>query len=200
MDMIADFVEDLIATHDRDRPSYTLPLETGFTKACLIYLFRALGTILYAFTAVVLSLLEILDDRYFGHMGNFAILGLVILQSLVIFAVAAIGVLSVGALKPHIPREVRAILAPYFVCLFLPLSELLKLFMNYCPKARGFWGEIRGHHMSVSEIEFCTLYVVAERWILGCILRFMHAKNHFSETLIYRSPVRRVDQACLTGI
>jgi hypothetical protein len=32
----------------------------------------------------------------------------------------------------------------------------------------------------VSEIEFCTLYVVAERWILGCIL---HAKNHFSDTL-----------------
>jgi hypothetical protein len=38
--------------------------------------------------------------------------------------------------------------------------------------------------MSVSEIEFCTLYVVAERWILGCILRFMHAKNHFSDTLL----------------
>ena len=36
----------------------------------------------------------------------------------------------------------------------------------------------------MSEIEFCTLYVVAERWILGCILRFMHAKNHFSDTLI----------------
>jgi len=36
---------------------------------------------------------------------------------------------------------------------------------------------------SVSEIEFCTLYVVAERWILDCILRFVHAKNHFSDTL-----------------
>jgi hypothetical protein len=35
----------------------------------------------------------------------------------------------------------------------------------------------------VSEIEFCTLYVVAEQWILGCILRFMYAKNHFSDTL-----------------
>jgi hypothetical protein len=35
----------------------------------------------------------------------------------------------------------------------------------------------------VSEIEFCTLYVVAERCILGCMLRFMHAKNHFSDTL-----------------
>jgi hypothetical protein len=30
----------------------------------------------------------------------------------------------------------------------------------------------------------CTLYVVAERWILGCILRFMRAKNHFSDTLV----------------
>src|SRR5580658_9045919 len=30
--------------------------------------------------------------------------------------------------------------------------------------------------ISVSEIEFCILYVVAERWILACILRFMHAK------------------------
>jgi hypothetical protein len=40
-----------------------------------------------------------------------------------------------------------------------------------------------GQTDSVSEIEFCTLYVVAERWILGCILRFMHAKNHFSDTL-----------------
>jgi hypothetical protein len=38
--------------------------------------------------------------------------------------------------------------------------------------------------ISVSEIEFCTLYVVAERWILGCILRFIHVKNHFSDTLI----------------
>src|ERR1700733_12758172 len=36
---------------------------------------------------------------------------------------------------------------------------------------------------SVSEIEFCTLYVVVERWILACILRFMHAKKHFSDTL-----------------
>jgi len=44
--------------------------------------------------------------------------------------------------------------------------------------------EIRGHDPSVSEIEFCTLYVVAERWILGCILRFMRANNHFSDTLI----------------
>jgi hypothetical protein len=36
---------------------------------------------------------------------------------------------------------------------------------------------------SVSEIEFCALHVVAERWISGCMLRFMHAKNHFSDTL-----------------
>ena len=36
---------------------------------------------------------------------------------------------------------------------------------------------------SVSEIEFCTLYVVAERWILGCMLRFVDAKNDFSDTL-----------------
>jgi hypothetical protein len=43
--------------------------------------------------------------------------------------------------------------------------------------------KFRGQTDSVSEIEFCTLYVVAERWILGCILRFMHAKNHFSDTL-----------------
>src|ERR1700691_2528398 len=43
---------------------------------------------------------------------------------------------------------------------------------------------MRRHDTSVSEIEFCNLYVVAERWILGCILRFMHAKNHFSDTLI----------------
>ena len=48
----------------------------------------------------------------------------------------------------------------------------------------GEIGKIRGHDTSVSEIEFCTLYVVAERWILGCILRFTHAKNHFSDTLI----------------
>jgi hypothetical protein len=27
----------------------------------------------------------------------------------------------------------------------------------------------RGQTGSVSEIEFCTLYVVAERWILGCM-------------------------------
>jgi hypothetical protein len=35
----------------------------------------------------------------------------------------------------------------------------------------------------VSEIEFCTLYVVAERCILCCMLRFVHAKTHFSDTL-----------------
>jgi hypothetical protein len=35
----------------------------------------------------------------------------------------------------------------------------------------------------VSEIEFCTLYVVAERWILGCMLRFVRANNDFSDTL-----------------
>jgi hypothetical protein len=41
------------------------------------------------------------------------------------------------------------------------------------------WGQI----ISVSEIEFCTLYVVAEPWILDWILRFMHATNHLSDTL-----------------
>jgi hypothetical protein len=51
-----------------------------------------------------------------------------------------------------------------------------------------YGGQIRRHDTSVSEIEFCTLYVVAERWILDCILRFMHAKNHFSDTLILIHP------------
>ena len=36
----------------------------------------------------------------------------------------------------------------------------------------------------MSEIEFCTLYVVPEQWIVGCMLRFVHANNHFSDTLI----------------
>jgi hypothetical protein len=36
---------------------------------------------------------------------------------------------------------------------------------------------------SVSEIEFCTLYVVAERWTLGCMLRFVRANNDFSDTV-----------------
>src|ERR1700733_13460780 len=44
--------------------------------------------------------------------------------------------------------------------------------------------EFRGQHTSVSEIEFCTPYAGAEPWILVYILRFMHAKNHFSDTLI----------------
>ena len=35
----------------------------------------------------------------------------------------------------------------------------------------------------MSEIEFYTLYVVPERWILGCMLRFVDAKNDFSDTL-----------------
>jgi hypothetical protein len=47
----------------------------------------------------------------------------------------------------------------------------------------------------VSEIEFCTLYVVAERWILGCILRVMHAKIHFSDTLVR---IRRVASSPLS--
>jgi hypothetical protein len=35
----------------------------------------------------------------------------------------------------------------------------------------------------VSEIEFRTPYVVAERWIVARMLRFMHAKNVHSDTL-----------------
>ena len=48
----------------------------------------------------------------------------------------------------------------------------------------GFADRLRGRTVSVSEIEFCTLYLVVERWILGCMLRFVHAKNHFSDTLL----------------
>jgi hypothetical protein len=36
----------------------------------------------------------------------------------------------------------------------------------------------------VSEIEFRTLYVVAERWIVARMLRFMSAKNVHSDTLL----------------
>ncbi len=43
--------------------------------------------------------------------------------------------------------------------------------------------KFRGETGSLSEIEFCTLYVVPERWIFGCMLRFVHANNHFSDTL-----------------
>src|ERR1700733_14024040 len=56
------------------------------------------------------------------------------------------------------------------------------------------WSRIVAIGISVSEIEFCTLYVVAERWILGCILRFKHAKNHFSDTL-GTSPVGTAENA-----
>ena len=35
----------------------------------------------------------------------------------------------------------------------------------------------------MSEIEFCTPYVVAEEWVVARMLRFMHAKNCFSDTL-----------------
>ena len=35
----------------------------------------------------------------------------------------------------------------------------------------------------VSEIEFRTLYVVAERWIVARTLRFMHETNVHSDTL-----------------
>ena len=43
---------------------------------------------------------------------------------------------------------------------------------------------MRRHDTSVSEIEFRTPYVVAERWIVARMLRFMHAKNVHSDTLI----------------
>jgi hypothetical protein len=36
---------------------------------------------------------------------------------------------------------------------------------------------------SVSEIEFRTPYVVAERWIVARMLRFIHAKTVHSDTL-----------------
>jgi hypothetical protein len=56
---------------------------------------------------------------------------------------------------------------------------------------------MRRHDTSVSEIEFCTLYVVAERWILGCILRFMHSKNHFSDTRYLFTWVRSAGSSLL---
>jgi hypothetical protein len=43
---------------------------------------------------------------------------------------------------------------------------------------------MRRHDTSVSEIEFRTPYVVAERWIVARMLRFMHAKNVHSDTLV----------------
>jgi hypothetical protein len=45
-----------------------------------------------------------------------------------------------------------------------------------------------GQTDSVSEIEFCTLNVVAERWTLGCMLRFVRANNDFSDTLRSNAP------------
>jgi hypothetical protein len=44
----------------------------------------------------------------------------------------------------------------------------------------------RGYFRSVSEIEFRTPYVVAERWIVARMLRFMSAKNVHSDTLSVR--------------
>jgi hypothetical protein len=49
---------------------------------------------------------------------------------------------------------------------------------------RTLSAEFSAMGISVSEIEFCTLYVVAGLWILGCILRLMHAKKHYSDTLV----------------
>jgi hypothetical protein len=46
----------------------------------------------------------------------------------------------------------------------------------------------------VSEIEFCTLYLVPEQWVVGCMLRFVHANNHFSDTL-KTSPVGTAENA-----
>jgi hypothetical protein len=125
MDTTTSFIDNLISSNDGDRPSHTLPLETGVKKALLIYLCRMLGTVLYGCTAVVLALVAVLDDRYFVHMGNIAIFFAVILQALVIFAMAAIGLQFVGSLQSWIPREVRALLAPYFACLFLITVPIL---------------------------------------------------------------------------
>jgi hypothetical protein len=61
-------------------------------------------------------------------------------------------------------------------------------------------GKNPGSTDSVSEIEFCTLYVVAERWFLGSILRFMHAKNHFSDTLRRCPQVKRISLALLQRV
>ena len=43
-----------------------------------------------------------------------------------------------------------------------------------------------GQPDSVSEIEFRAPYVVAERWVVARMLRFMHAKNVRSDTLLIR--------------
>ena len=47
---------------------------------------------------------------------------------------------------------------------------------------------LKGQTNSVSEIEFRTPYVVAERWIVARLLRFMHAKNVHSDTLLVCHP------------
>jgi hypothetical protein len=41
-----------------------------------------------------------------------------------------------------------------------------------------------GIGISVSEIEFCTLYVVDEICISGYMLRRAHPKNDYSDTLV----------------
>jgi hypothetical protein len=79
---------------------------------------------------------------------------------------------SVGPKRRRLERNAKA---------YCPSEPSGCLSANFTD-GRFLWGLFR----SVSEIEFCTLYVVAERWILGCILRFMHAKNHFSDTLSVR--------------
>lgn len=90
----------------------------------------------------------------------------------------ALGSLACALLTPDGVREAaRAIREgmsrPFNLNFFCHTMELPDI------AAKERWKNLlRSHYERLG-----TLYVVAERWILGWRLRYMHAKNHFSDTL-----------------
>jgi hypothetical protein len=74
-------------------------------------------------------------------------------------------------------------------CISLVQRTLLEL--STSPSGSAYKSSIRRQYDNVSEIEFRTLHVVAERWTLGCMLRFVRANNDYSDTLMICPQCRR---------
>jgi hypothetical protein len=93
---------------------------------------------------------------------------------------AAIGILSTHCLAFGVQYNVSPIN-------WLPACLSLGVQYRSCPSVTARLPLVVTARLSsplvVTARRHRSSYVVAERWILGCILRFMHAKNHFSDTL-----------------
>jgi hypothetical protein len=110
---------DLIDVQTDDRPDYAMPFDTGWRNALDIYKFRIMGWILYSATAALIVFIAGIDFNMARWMHTWSFVIWVIVEMLLVFGVAATGASLAKEYKELIPREVRLILVPYFICLFV---------------------------------------------------------------------------------